>query len=97
MIAAVDVHYMEDGSANAGAVVFGDYSDYEAYQTYTCRIPETEPYVPGQFYKRELPCILAVLKMIKEEIDTLIIDGYVFGYQKMPQIQFASFFHFNSL
>ena len=57
MIAAVDVHYMEDGSANAGAVVFGDYSDYEAYQTYTCRIPGTEPCVPGQFYKLELSSI----------------------------------------
>jgi deoxyribonuclease V len=77
MIAAVDVHYMEDGFATAGAVVFGDYSDSEAYQIYTCRISGTEPYVPGQFYKRELPCILAVLKTIKEDIDTVIIDGYV--------------------
>jgi deoxyribonuclease V len=77
MIAAVDVHYKEDGSAIAGAVVFGDYSDSEAYQTYTCYIPRTAPYVPGQFYKRELPSILAVLEMIKEDIDTVIIDGYV--------------------
>jgi deoxyribonuclease V len=77
MITAVDVHYLADGSATAAAVVFNDFSDSEAYQTYTCRVPATEPYVPGQFYKRELPCILAVLEMIEEDINTVIIDGYV--------------------
>lgn len=77
MIAAVDVHYNADGSAIVGAVEFKDYTDSEANQTYTCQISGTEPYVPGQFYKRELPCLLAVLKIIEEEIDTVIIDGYV--------------------
>lgn len=77
MIAAIDVHYREDGPATAVAVVFGDFSDYEVYQTYTCHIRRTESYVPGQFYRRELPCILSVLEMIKEDIDSIIIDGYV--------------------
>jgi deoxyribonuclease V len=77
MIAAIDVQYSENGSATAGAVVFGDYYDSEAYQIYRCCLPRTEPYVPGQFYKRELPCIVAILGMINEDLDTLIIDGYV--------------------
>jgi deoxyribonuclease V len=77
MIAAIDVQYDENGSATAAAVVFVDYSDSKVHQIYTCHIPGTEDYVPGQFYKRELPCIIAVLVMMKEDIDTIIVDGYV--------------------
>ncbi|MGM0527218.1 MAG: endonuclease V [Bacteroidota bacterium] len=77
MIAAIDVHYKDDGSARAGAVVFNDFSDSEASRTYIKNILRVEDYVPGQFYRRELPCILAILDIIEEDIDTLIIDGYV--------------------
>jgi len=77
MIAAIDVHYNDDASASAGAVVFSDYSDSTGYRTYVRNISRVEKYVPGQFYRRELPCIMAILGMIEEEIDTVIIDGYV--------------------
>lgn len=77
MIAAIDVHYKYDSSATAAAVVFSVFSDSEAFRTYVSRIKKVETYVPGQFYKRELPCLLAILGMIEEEIDTVIIDGYV--------------------
>jgi deoxyribonuclease V len=36
-----------------------------------------EPYQSGQFYRRELPCILAVLKSLPELAQVIIIDGYV--------------------
>lgn len=77
MIAAIDVHYKEDGSALAGAVVFADFSDSEAHTQYALEIPGVAPYKPGQFYRRELPCIMAILGLIEDEIDTVIIDGYV--------------------
>ena len=77
MIAAVDVHYRNDGTAMAGAVVFPEFADSTAYRTHTLAISVVEDYVTGQFYKRELPCILAILKTIEEEIDTMIVDGYV--------------------
>ncbi len=78
MIAAIDVHYRNDVSASAGAVVFADYSDTKSYRKYYINdIPVTAGYVPGQFYIRELPCIMAILGIIEEEIDTVIIDGYV--------------------
>ncbi|MCX6328097.1 MAG: endonuclease V [Bacteroidia bacterium] len=77
MIAAIDVHYMDDASATAGAVVFSGFSDSKIYRTYVRDIPRVDDYVPGQFYKRELPCIMTILRIIKEEIDTVIIDGYV--------------------
>ena len=36
------------------------------------------PYVPGKFYRRELPCILGLLKEHTIEPDTIIVDGYVY-------------------
>jgi hypothetical protein len=40
-------------------------------------VPSVEPYVPGEFYRRELPCILRVLETISESIDVIVVDGYV--------------------
>ena len=36
-----------------------------------------KPYTPGEFYKRELPCILSAMKRFSLQIETMIIDGYV--------------------
>jgi deoxyribonuclease V len=33
------------------------------------------PYRSGQFYHRELPCILAILKSLSELPQVIIIDG----------------------
>jgi deoxyribonuclease V len=77
MIAAIDVHYLDDASAMAGAVVFSDFPDAKGFRTYIKVISVIEDYVPGCFFRRELPCILAILEIIEEEIDTVIIDGYV--------------------
>ena len=38
---------------------------------------EPASYVPGSFYKRELPCILALLDKLKQIPVEMIIDGYV--------------------
>jgi len=36
-------------------------------------------YISGEFYKRELPCILSILKKVKlNQNDILVIDGYVY-------------------
>ena len=37
-----------------------------------------EPYEPGQFYKRELPCVLALLSLFQQPLSTIVVDGYVF-------------------
>ncbi|MEN6668752.1 endonuclease V [Psychrobacter sp. B38] len=36
------------------------------------------PYESGQLYKREMPCLLALMNQINEPFDAIIIDGYVF-------------------
>jgi deoxyribonuclease V len=73
IIAAFDVHYREDGAASA-AVVFHEYRDAEPAAEYTLRLPSAADYIPGEFYRRELPCILALLKQLGEAPDEMVID-----------------------
>lgn len=78
--AAVDVCYKADGTAHVACVVFT--SPFRPggemlLATYEVDVADVAPYEPGSFYKRELPCILAVLKEIKEVVDVVIVDGFV--------------------
>lgn len=77
MLAAFDVHYSKDGWASAAAVLFCDYKDAAPSSSYTRILPDIAAYVPGKFYKRELPCILKLLEHIDQEIHEIIVDGYV--------------------
>lgn len=78
MIAAFDVCYCKDGTAQVAAVVFKGFSDETPYARYIKMLEKMEDYVPGSFYKRELPCIISLYSDIREEIDTIVLDGYVF-------------------
>ncbi len=76
MIACIDVGY-GDAHAIAAAVTIGDWADATPLATYSIPISKVEEYVPGEFYKRELPCIQAVLAQLPSPPDILVIDGYV--------------------
>ena len=76
-IAAFDVHYLKNGCASAAAVLFCDYRDAEPTAVYTQFLPGAADYIPGEFYKRELPCILTLLGRIDEVPDEMVVDGYV--------------------
>jgi deoxyribonuclease V len=41
------------------------------------RLARVEPYQPGEFYRRELPCLLAVLGKAGAPPAAVVIDGYV--------------------
>ncbi len=74
--AAVDVGYHDD-EALAAAVLFSSWEQGEPDLVYTLEIAGVAPYEPGQFYLRELPCILKVLEQIKTLPDLILVDGYV--------------------
>lgn len=76
MIAALDVSYEENSAAVAAAVVFRHFADREPVAEYTAGIRRFGGYVPGRFFKRELPCLLAVLESVRENPETVIVDGY---------------------
>ena len=76
MIACVDVDYREAG-AIAACVCFQSWSDDTPAPESVIQISDVEPYQSGQFYRRELPCLLAVLKSLSELPQVIVIDGYV--------------------
>jgi deoxyribonuclease V len=76
MILCVDVNYHEDYAVAAG-IVFRDWNDEKILQEIVEKVTNIEPYISGQFYRRELPCIIQVLSQVDDSVDTVIIDGYV--------------------
>lgn len=76
MILATDVQYRDDGSAAVAGVLFGAWAAPMPERVIRTVLTEVEPYVPGQFFRRELPCILHLLTLCPP-VDTVIVDGYV--------------------
>lgn len=80
MILAVDVHYLDDeDTARAGGVVLVRWDDADAADRLTHMHRGVADYVPGQFYRRELPCLLPLVRRAREAhaIGTIVVDGYV--------------------
>ena len=67
MIACLDVDYRGDEAA-AACVLAAGWADEAPTRELVERVLGVAPYVPGQFYKRELPCLLAVLRRVAEVI-----------------------------
>jgi len=77
MIIAIDVHYREN-TAKTVSIEFENWLDDVPASIHIIETPIVADYVPGQFYKRELPCILEILKLSDlSKISAIIVDGYV--------------------
>lgn len=74
--ACFDVYYYED-YAKACCIVFEIKPLERIVSEYCERTESVAEYIPGEFYKRELPCLLKVYENIKEDIDLVIVDGFV--------------------
>jgi deoxyribonuclease V len=74
--AAADVYYPPSGGAQAAVVFAADETFSAIVSSATAVMNTAVPYQPGEFYRRELPALHAVLDDITN-IDLLIIDGYV--------------------
>ncbi|MGZ4991139.1 MAG: endonuclease V [Methylobacter sp.] len=75
-IVFVDVDYKATG-ARAACVVTDSWEDQTPHSTYVRDIDAVAPYEPGDFYRRELPCILSVLRLLPALPETVVVDGYV--------------------
>ncbi|RKX32549.1 MAG: endonuclease V [Verrucomicrobia bacterium] len=72
-----DVAYSEDRAA-AGVVGFRDWGDSDPAFTATVICDTVQPYIPGKFYLRELPCLLAAIRRLRGiDLEVILIDGYV--------------------
>jgi deoxyribonuclease V len=76
MIACVDVDYRGEQACSA-CVWFRGWTDAHSAGEAVVHLSRVEPYEPGQFYKRELPCLLAVLGAVTDPVDVVVVDGYV--------------------
>ncbi|UBV45317.1 endonuclease V (plasmid) [Deinococcus taeanensis] len=74
--ACVDVDYREQEAVSA-CLLFETWAAGQPTRTLVERVAPVAPYVPGSFYLRELPCLLAPLRQVTALIDTVIVDGYV--------------------
>jgi deoxyribonuclease V len=72
---AVDVHYSDAGGGTAALVVCGELALAMALDEHVANVPRVAPYEPGALFKRELPCIRAVLAL-NGPLDLLVVDGY---------------------
>ncbi len=75
MIACLDVDYRE-AAAYAAGIAFHDWPDTAPAAEKVISVVGVEPYQPGQFFRRELPCLLAVLRELPP-VAVVIVDGYV--------------------
>lgn len=78
MILAFDTYYFKN-KAKTVCLAFKEWTSSDAFVIYSEILEDIEEYIPGEFYKRELPCILSLLKQIKyETIEAIIVDGFVY-------------------
>ena len=79
MLVATDVHYVSDAEARAAALVFDTWASADPSAEYTHTATEFAAYEPGKFFKRELPCLLPLLRdvLARHPIHIVIVDGFV--------------------
>ena len=76
-----DTYYFDGNRANTICLAFEDWKSARPDFEFSEIKNGVEEYIPGQFYKRELPCIVSLLEKIKtriQKISCIIIDGFVY-------------------
>lgn len=78
MILAFDTYYFEN-KARTIALEFKHWDDETPVRIHKHEKSDVKEYESGYFYKRELPCILDLLKTVDiNSIDYIVIDGFVY-------------------
>ena len=78
VLACIDVDYRsESGPAVSACLLFRSWLDPEPTAERVAVVDRIAPYKPGSFYLRELPCALAVLELVPEPLEAVVVDGYV--------------------
>ncbi|MCS3528762.1 endonuclease V [Chryseobacterium sp. JUb7] len=76
-----DTYYFDENKANTICLVFENWESAHPDFEFSEIKEGVEEYIPGQFYKRELPCIISLLEKIKtqiQDISCIVIDGFVY-------------------
>lgn len=75
---ALDTYYFSETEAKTAGVIFEGWQASKPVEIIESWCDEFGPYIPGEFYKRELPCILNLLcsnfKNL-DDFDAIILDS----------------------
>ncbi|MBI2922953.1 MAG: endonuclease V [Planctomycetes bacterium] len=75
MLACLDVCYRDPFGFGAG-VLFESWEAKSPLREWTLRVDGVAPYVPGQFYRREMPCLLRLLEQLPALPEIVLVDAY---------------------
>ena len=76
LLVAVDVHYLAGARARAAVVAARDRRFSTVAWAEIAMVSGVPEYQPGEFYRRELPPLKAVIPAC-EELGLIVVDGYV--------------------
>jgi deoxyribonuclease V len=82
LVVCVDVDYRGPIAVAAG-VWFRSWETSEVETEVVTTLDEVAPYQPGELYRRELPCVLAVLERGPVP-EVVVVDGYVWLGPERP-------------
>jgi deoxyribonuclease V len=82
---ACDVQYVDDTGFAAG-VCFNNLTDELPGQVAQAVVRPVADYVPGEFYLRELPCLLELLRTLQQLPQVVFVDGYVWLAGERPAL-----------
>lgn len=78
MILIFDTFYRNDNTAKTVCIKFNSFDSDVIENTYFSIKEDVEPYVSGEFYKRELPCVMELIEQIDlKDVGCIVVDGYV--------------------
>jgi deoxyribonuclease V len=74
----VDAQYRDaDASGTIAGVIFDSWTGALSRRDLSLEVTDVVEYIPGEFYKRELPCILQLLELVDMPLAAIVVDGYV--------------------
>jgi deoxyribonuclease V len=76
LFVAVDVHYLQDSRARAAIVTACDRRFSAIARTDTAEVSAGAEYQPGEFYRRELPPLQALIPR-SGRLALIVVDGFV--------------------
>ena len=78
MILAFDTYYF-DNKAKTVCISFDNWEANKISKIQSEILDNIKEYISGEFYKRELPCILSLISRIDlTDVELIIVDGFVF-------------------
>jgi len=79
LILAFDTYYFGNNKAKTVCISFAGFTETENFNVNSEILDDIPVYTSGEFYKRELPCILSLLKRMDcNNLEVIIVDGFVF-------------------